>query len=109
MDHSAEKEQRETELGEPPAARAKIAVRRRVTLNDILGQIRSMELTLVRKERIYLRPQTSDPTPQKIAPTRRPIFWLSLRNGPLKPNSFTTGARIKPVTTGQRLSLDSPD
>lgn len=47
----------------------------------------------------HRRPQISEPTPQNRAPTSNPIFWPNFRKGPWKRNSFTTGDRIKPVTT----------
>ena len=77
---TAAKEHSAIELGEPPAAMAKTPVMKSVMLKH------------------HFLPQTSQATPQNAAPTRRPMFCPSLRNGPWKPNSFTTGSRIRPVT-----------
>jgi hypothetical protein len=43
-----------------------------------------------------LRPQKSEPTPQKIAPTVRPTFKARDRKGLLNPNSLIAGDRIRP-------------
>ena len=80
MLHTAAREHRAIESGEPPAAIAKMPVMKSVILKH------------------HFLPHTSQATPQKAAPTRRPIFWPSLRNGPWNPNSFTTGERMRPVT-----------
>lgn len=57
-------------------------------------------MPMIRSVRLkdHLRPQTSEPTPQNAAPTRRPRFWPSLSHGPSKLNSMTTGERMRPVT-----------
>ena len=49
-------------------------------------------------EDAHLRPQTSDPTPQKTAPTSKPMVCPSLGKGLLKANSLATGERMSPVT-----------
>jgi hypothetical protein len=91
--------------GEPPAERPKTPVMKRVILKQTLMvrycQTRGEEDD---KKRTNRRPNTSEPTPQTIAPTSRPALSARLRNGALKPNSDTAGERIRPVRRGQTES-----
>ena len=60
-------------------------------------------------EETHLLPQISQPKPQNIAPTKRPMFCAKERNGPLKWNSFIAGLRMSPPRSGQQLSLFTPN
>ena len=63
---------------EPPLAKPNTPVKKRVRLKD------------------HRLPQTSHPTPQITAPTKRPRLRDKERNGGLNPNSATTGVNIRP-------------
>ena len=80
------REARLTKLGEPPAAKPKTAVARRVKLNDHLENdatlINHVRMTDFKK--IDLRPQISHPMPQNMAPTRRPMLIPKDSKGALK-------------------------
>ena len=81
-DQTAAREHSATALGEPPAEMPNMAVMSRVMLKEIL-----LEVGLgcwYKWEIAHLRPHMSHPTPQTTAPTSRPMFWPSLRKGPLK-------------------------
>jgi hypothetical protein len=86
------------EFGEAPAERAKTPVMKSVRLKDNL-----MSMWVHKTEKglegafEYLRPQISDPTPKTTAPISKPMFCPSLRKGPLKANSLTTGVKMRPV------------
>ena len=63
-------------LGEAPAAVAKTPMISNVILKDHLEA--GNEYARSQTQPVaYLRPQISDPTPQKTAPIRRPIFYWS--------------------------------
>ena len=72
---------------EPPQAIPNTPVKKRVRLKD------------------HRLPQTSHPTPQMTAPAKRPILSARERNGGLNPNSATTGVRIRPDNSWNRLQL----
>jgi hypothetical protein len=95
--HTAAREHNAIESGDAPAATANTPVIKSVRLKANL-RARSQINFMRGKKEAYLRPQTSDPMPQKTAPTSKPMFCPSLRKGPLKANSLTTGVRISPVT-----------
>jgi hypothetical protein len=92
--HKAAREHNVIEFGEAPAESAKTPVMKSVRLKDNLCPTKtvhmSRDIEKILKE-TYLRPQTSDPTPKTTAPTSKPMFCPSLRKGPLKANSLTTG------------------
>ena len=44
-------------------------------------------------------PNTSHPKPQKAAPTNSPMFAANVKYEGVKPNSATTGVRIRPVSS----------
>jgi hypothetical protein len=78
-------------LGEPAAARPKMAVTPMVRL------------------KAQRRPKMSQPKPQNMAPMRRPMFWARVRSGArVGWNSFLMGVKIREVTMGQRLSEAQP-
>ena len=84
-------------LFDPPAARPKVPAIRSVILKDHLRYLfhqpsepKALELSA------NLLPQISHPSPQKTAPTNRPMFKASDKKGPWNWNSDTTGARINP-------------
>jgi hypothetical protein len=98
---TAAREHNVIESGDAPAETANTPVIKRVRLKDNLDwrNKRTLPINFKRKEKeAHLRPHTSDPTPQKTAPTSKPMFCPSLRKGPLKANSLTTGVRMSPVT-----------
>ena len=89
------------ESGEAPAERAKRPVMKSVRLKDNLCPTKNVDMSQdIEKflKETYLRPQMSDPTPKTTAPTSKPMFCPSLRKGPWKANSLTTGVKIRPVT-----------
>jgi hypothetical protein len=100
MLHAAAREHNVIEFGEAPPDRAKMPVMKSVRLKESLMGVH----VWLQDEKIegetewHLRPQISDPTPQKTAPTSKPMFCPSLRSGPLKVNSLITGVNIRPVT-----------
>jgi hypothetical protein len=99
MLHTAAREHNVIEFGEAPAERAKTPVMKSVRLKDNLMStwVHNAEKGLEGAFE-YLRPQISDPTPKTTAPISKPTFCPSLRKGPLKANSLTTGVKMRPVT-----------
>ncbi len=58
----------------------------------------------------HLRPNTSHPNPQNMAPKSKPMFCASVRSGGrVGLNSLVMGVNIREVTMGQRLSEAHPN
>ena len=91
MLHSAANVPIAAKLGDPAAMRPKTAV------------------TPIVRLKAHRLPKISQPKPQKMAPTRRPMFWASVRKGArVGWNSFLTGVKISEVTMGHKLSEAQP-
>ena len=109
---TAKSEHNAMSFGEAPAAVANTPVMKSVRLKHHLCVGGDKQLLHVRPrimfEFAHFRPQTSQPTPQNAAPTSRPMFCASLRNGPWKLNSFTTGVKMRPDTIYVRLEYAAP-
>jgi hypothetical protein len=81
---TAAREHNATESGDAPAETANTPVIKSVRLkaNLQVGEISARFHINSKRERekeAHLRPQTSDPMPQKTAPTSKPMFCPSLR------------------------------
>ena len=109
---TAKSEQSVMSFGEAPAAVANTPVMKSVRLKHHLCVGGDKQLLHVRSRSMFefahFRPQMSQPTPQNAAPTSRPIFCASLRNGPWKLNSFTTGVKMRPDTIYAELEYVAP-
>ena len=79
---TAAREHNATESGDAPAETANKPVIKSVKLKANLAKYAHASKSILRdkkKKEAHLRPQTSDPMPQKTAPTSKPMFCPSLR------------------------------
>lgn len=94
-------------FAEPPDAIPKTEAMKRVRFHDHLAVSLDVQGEVC-SSCTNLLPHMSQPKLHSTAPTSKPMFADRDKKGELKPNSFTTGDKIRPVSRGQTLSLNQP-